>query len=95
MKREVIWALLLIVALATSVLGLGKWVYADDQVTLLGVLENSERGVVLLTQDEKYLIIGQDLTSLVGRKVKLTGEVIESRRGKALKVSVVEIDHSQ
>ncbi len=95
MKREGIWTLLLIVALTTSVLGLGKWVHADDQVTLLGTLENSERGVVLLTPDDKYLIIGQDLTSLVGRKVKLTGEVIESRRGKSLKVTTVEIDHSQ
>lgn len=92
MKRGSI--LLLFVTLATIVFCTGSWTIADDQITIIGILENSKRGVVLTANDEKYLIIGQDLTTLIGRKVKVTGEVIESKRGKSLMVAVVEIDRS-
>ena len=94
MRRNRIWTLVFVVALITVTLNLGSWAHADEEVTIIGILEKSKRGVVVSTNEESYLILGQDLSGLVGRRVKVVGEVIESRRGKSLKVSVVEIHRS-
>lgn len=91
MKPNRNWILLLIVILAASFLYSSAWAAADDQVTIIGTLEKSKRGVFLATNNDKYLIIGQDLSGLVGRKVKVVGKVIENNRGKSLMVAGVEI----
>ena len=91
MKQKRLWVLLLVLAFTASLLGVATTAFADEQVTLIGTLQKSKRGVVLTSNNEKYLIIGQDLSSLIGRKVKVTGKLIENYRGKSLMVNVVEI----
>lgn len=91
MKQNRIWVLLSVFAFAMSVLSMATLAAADEQVTIIGTLQKSKRGMVLTTNKETYLIIGQDLTRLVGRKVKVTGKLIENYRGKSLMVNVVEI----
>ena len=91
MKPKRNWILLLIVVLTASFLSSTAWAAADDQVTIIGILEKSKRGIFLITNDDKYMIIGQDLSRLIGRKVKVVGKVIENNRGKSLMAAVVEI----
>jgi hypothetical protein len=91
MKQNRIWALFLVLTVATSVFSMATPATADAQITVIGTLQKSKRGIVLTTSKESYLIIGQDLSTLVGRKVKLTGKLIKNYRGKSLMVSVVEI----
>lgn len=66
---------------------------ADEAVTLIGTLHKTKHGIVLDSDDDRYMVIGQDLRSLVGCKVKVTGKVINNYRGKSLMVATVEIVH--
>ncbi len=93
MKQNRIWVLLFVCVFATSVFCIPTQAAADDQVTIIGTLQKSKRGIVLTTDKETYLIIGQDLSTLVGRKVKVSGKLIENYRGKSLLVKIVEIVH--
>ena len=91
MKQNRIWVLILVFVLATSVFITATQATEDEQVTVIGTLQKSKRGIVLTTNKETYLIIGQDLSKLVGHKVKVSGKLIENYRGKSLVVNVVEI----
>jgi F0F1-type ATP synthase alpha subunit len=64
---------------------------AEEQITIVGTLQKSKRGIVLNADEETYLIMGQDLSTLIGRKVKITGKLIENYRGKSLLANIVEI----
>jgi hypothetical protein len=91
MQQNRIWVLLLVLAFAASLLNAVALSAADEQVTIIGTLQKSKRGIVLTTGKETYLILGQDLSALVGRKVKVSGKLIENYRGKSLMVNEVEI----
>lgn len=91
MKQKRVWVLVLVFVFAILVFSMPTQAVADEQVTVIGTLQKSKRGIVLITDKETYLIMGQDLSALVGRKVKATGKLIENYRGKSLLVNVVEI----
>ena len=93
MKQNRIWVLLLAFVFATSVFSNATQAAEDEQITIIGTLQKSKRGIVLTTNKETYLIIGQDLKTLIGRKVKVSGKLIENYRGKSLLVSIVELVH--
>ena len=47
-------------------------------VEISGVLEQNAAGIMLVSESGKYLVIGQDLTDMVGKTVTIEGEVEES-----------------
>jgi hypothetical protein len=60
-------------------------------VELTGMVEQSGDGVVIVTDLGKYNVIGQDLSAMVGKTVKVTGAVEESAGQYTIKVlSVTE-----
>ena len=93
MKQNRIWVLLFVCVFTISMFSLPTQAAEDEQVTVIGTLQKAKRGIVLTTDKETYLIIGQDLSTLVGRKVKVSGKLIENYRGKSLLVKIVEIVH--
>lgn len=93
MTQKRIWVLMLVFIFAASVFCIPTRAVADEQVTVIGTLQKSKRGIVLTTEKDTYLIIGQDLSTLIGRKVKVSGKLIENYRGKSLLVKIVEIVH--
>ncbi len=55
-------------------------------VELTGTVEQGSDGVVLVTDLGKYSVIGQDLSEMVGKTVKVTGAVEESAGQYTIKV---------
>ncbi len=54
-----------------------------------GVLEQSEAGIMLVSDSGKYLVIGQDLTDMVGKTVTIKGAVEKSDGQTKIKVEAV------
>jgi len=59
-------------------------------VELTGMVEQSGDGVVIVTDLGKYNVIGQDLSDMVGKTVKVTGAVEESAGQYTIKVFSVQ-----
>lgn len=64
---------------------------ADEEETseVSGVLEQSEAGIMLVSDSGKYLVIGQDLTEMVGKTVTIKGAVEEGDGQTKIKVETV------
>ena len=56
-----------------------------------GVLEKSDTGIMLVSEGEKYLVTGQDLTEMVGKEVTVKGEVDESGGQKKIMVDTITV----
>ncbi len=50
----------------------------EKAIELTGTVEQGSEGVVLVTDLGKYNVIGQDLSEMVGKTIKVTGAVEES-----------------
>jgi hypothetical protein len=63
-------------------------VLAADSVT--GTIEQGDNGLVLQAADGEYILAGQDLSDMVGKKIKVTGTIEDSDAGKTLTVTSFE-----
>lgn len=88
MKRNWFWILILVFGFATCVLTSAS--LAAEEITAVGVIEKSNRLSYLNTGSEKYRLIGQDFSKLIGRKLKVTGKLTQGQRGKTLLVTYME-----
>lgn len=59
-------------------------------VELTGMVEQGDNGVVIVTDLGKYSVVGQDLSSMVGKTVKVTGALEESAGQYTINVQSVE-----
>jgi predicted nucleic acid-binding Zn-ribbon protein len=62
-------------------------------VELTGMVEQGDNGVVIVTDLGKYSVAGQDLSSMVGKTVKVTGALEESAGQYTINVESVEESH--
>ena len=56
-----------------------------------GVLEQGEAGIKLVSDGGEYLVTGQDLAEMVGKKVTIKGAVEESAGQKTITVDTVNV----
>jgi hypothetical protein len=56
-----------------------------------GVLEQGEAGIKLVSDSGEYLVTGQDLVGMVGKKVMIKGAVEESAGKKMITVDTVNL----
>lgn len=87
MKSNVIklFAVMLIISLVGA-----AGAIADDN-TITGTVEKTDQGIVIAADDgATYLVMGKDLTEMVGKTVKATGTLAEGKSGKILTVVSVE-----
>lgn len=64
--------------------------FAED-ASITGTVQQSDQGVVIAADDgNTYLIMGEDISSMVGKTVKATGTLVESEAGKQFTVYEVE-----
>jgi predicted nucleic acid-binding Zn-ribbon protein len=59
-------------------------------VELTGMVEKGDDGVVIVTDLGKYNVVGQDLSDMVGKTVKVTGALEESAGQYTINVQSVE-----
>jgi hypothetical protein len=61
----------------------------DNSIT--GTVEQTDAGIVISADDgATYIVMGKDLTEMVGKTVKATGTLAEGKSGKILTVISVE-----
>ena len=59
---------------------------AAEQLVVKGTVDQTEAGVVIKADDADYIVAGQDLSKMVGKKVMVSGTVSESEAGKTIHV---------
>jgi hypothetical protein len=87
MKRNLMkmFAILLVIGL----IGVTGAIASDQSVT--GTIEKTDQGIVISADDgDTYIVMGKDLSDLVGQTVKATGTLAESQVGKTLTVISIE-----
>ncbi len=63
---------------------------ASDQ-SVTGTIEKTDQGIVIVAKEgDSYIVMGKDLSGLIGQTVKATGTLAESREGKTLTVISIE-----
>ena len=88
---NLLFCALLVVAVVFTAVACTKQTTPTKEIT--GTVEQTDKGVVITSEGEggQYLVAGQDLSSMVGKKVKATGTVAEAQGQKTLAVtSVIE-----
>ena len=88
MKRCSIWIVILVFGFASCVLTAVS--LAAEEITVVGVIERSKRLDYVNTGNEKYRLIGQDFSKLVGKKLKVTGKLTGRPGSKTLLVTYME-----
>ena len=87
MKRNVMK--LFVVMLVIGMVAVAGAIAADDSIT--GTVEQTDNGIVISSDDgDQYIVMGKDLSSMVGQTVKATGTLAEGKSGKIITVISVE-----
>ena len=60
--------------------------------TITGTIEQNDAGSIIISADngESFMVKGQDLSSMVGKSVQVTGTLEEDAGVKSIKVTAVE-----
>ena len=84
---NLLFCALLVVAVVFTAVACTKQTTPTKEIT--GTVEQTDKGVVITSEGEggQYLVAGQDLSSMVGKKVKATGTVAEAQGQKTLTVT--------
>ena len=83
---------LLVVAVVFTAVACTKQTTPTKEIT--GTVEQTDNGVVITSEGEggQYLVAGQDLSAMLGKKVKASGTVTEAEGRKTITVtSVTEV----
>jgi hypothetical protein len=87
MKRNIVK--MLAILLAVGLLAAAGAIASDESVT--GTIEKTDQGIVISAETgDTYIVMGKDLSGLVGQTVKATGTLAESQEGKTLTVISIE-----
>jgi hypothetical protein len=87
MKRNIVK--MLAILLAVGLLAAAGAIASDESVT--GTIEKTDQGIVIVAEEgDSYIVMGKDLSGLIGQTVKATGTLAESREGKTLTVISIE-----
>ncbi len=87
MKRNLIkW---LSVLLVVGLLAATGAIASDESIT--GTIEKTDQGIVISADNgDTYIVMGKDLSDMVGQTVKATGTLAEGQAGKTLTVISIE-----
>jgi hypothetical protein len=61
--------------------------HGEMQKEITGTVEKSDAGLIIKADEGNYLVAGQDLSAMVGKRVKATGMVAEAEDHKTLTVT--------
>ena len=90
MRRISIWIVILVFGFASFGLTAVSLAAEKKEITVVGVIERSKRLDYVNTGSEKYRLIGQDFSKLLGKKLKVTGKLTGSQSSKTLLVTYME-----
>ena len=90
MKRNCIWVVIFVFGFVSCVLSAVALAAEKKEITVVGVIERSKRQDYVNTGNEKYRIIGQDFSKLLGKKLKVTGKLTGRQGRETLLVTYME-----
>lgn len=90
MKRNCIWIVVLVFGFVSCALTEAAMAAEEKEITVVGVIEKSKRLNYVNTGSDKYRLIGQDFSNLIGKKLKVTGKLTRSHGDKTLLVTYME-----
>lgn len=61
----------------------------QEATEIAGVVTETEKGVSIVTDTETYLVSGQDLSGMMGKRIKVTGTLTEVEEVQILEVMTV------
>jgi hypothetical protein len=77
------------ILLAIGLLATTGAIANDESVT--GTIEKTDQGIVISSGNgDTYIVVGKDLSEMVGQTVKATGTLAECQEGKTLTVISIE-----
>jgi hypothetical protein len=91
MKQIRIWVILFTFGFVAHVCTAVALAAGGEEITVTGVIELADRQNFLTADDEKYRIIGQDFSKLIGKTLKVTGHLSEGYKEKTVLVTFMEI----
>lgn len=62
----------------------------SEEVSVVGVVEQTKVGFVLTAADGSYAIIGGNLSNMIGKIIKATGTITQYAKGKAITLMSAE-----
>ena len=80
----------LLVLVMNLVAGPAAMARVSDDDTVTGIVAQTDAGYVIVAESEEYLVVGFDLSDMVGMTVEATGTVAEDDGGKQIHASSVE-----
>ena len=81
MKRK--WRQSLVALLALGLLSATDVIAGDDSIT--GTVAKTEQGTVITSENgDTYIVMGKDLSAMVGKTLKVTGTLTENEAGKVI-----------
>jgi hypothetical protein len=54
-----------------------------------GTVQQTEKGLAIVTDTDRYMVSGKDLTDMIGKTVKVTGVIAENGEGQVIEVMSV------
>ena len=65
---------------------------AEDNAVITGMVDVNASDMIIISADdgEDYLVIGRDLSEMIGKTIKVTGTLEEKDDGKS--ISIMEIE---
>ncbi|MDJ0780715.1 MAG: hypothetical protein QNJ22_02025 [Desulfosarcinaceae bacterium] len=61
----------------------------EGPAELSGIVMETEKGIALVTDTDTYLVAGQDLTGMMGKRIKVTGTITDVEESQVLEVMTV------
>lgn len=68
----------------------GTALAGKEMTTIQGVVEKTDTGFIITTDDGAYATAGADLAAMVGKKIEATGKVAEGDAGKVINVLAIK-----
>ena len=79
----------LAVVLMVALMAATGAIAGDNSIT--GTVEKTDNGIVISADNgDKYIVMGKDLSEMVGKTVKATGTLAEGKTGKIITIISVE-----
>ena len=89
LTRTALFGALLVLAM-NLVAGPAVMAMVSESDSVTGTVMSTPNGYVIMSESEDYLVVGLDLSDMVGKTVEATGTVSEGDGGKEIHATSVE-----
>ncbi len=92
MKKNMLFRKILVVALIFGLLAATGVLAKGTQETIQGTVEKNDKGTLVIKTDAgpAYMVLGQNLMTLVGKTVKATGTLSQGKATRSITVMTFE-----